>query len=58
MARIIDLSLTVKDGMRGVQFEPLHTVAQHGWNTRTLHLYSHCGTHMDAPLHFAAAFVV
>jgi len=54
MARIIDLTLTVRDGMRGVQFEQLHTVAQHGWNTRTLHLYSHSGTHMDAPLHFAA----
>jgi len=54
MARIIDLTLTVRHGMRGVQFEQLHTVAQHGWNTRTLHLYSHAGTHVDAPLHFAA----
>lgn len=54
MARIIDLTLTVRHGMRGVEFEQLHTVREHGWNTRTLHLYSHCGTHMDAPLHFAA----
>jgi arylformamidase len=54
MARIIDLTLTVRHGMRGVQFEQLHTVAEHGWNSRTLHLYSHSGTHMDAPLHFAA----
>jgi arylformamidase len=54
MARIIDLTLTLRPEMRGVEFEPLHTVAEHGWNSRTLHLYSHSGTHMDAPHHFAA----
>lgn len=54
MARIIDLTLTVRPGMRGVEFEPLHTVERDGWNSRTLHLYSHSGTHVDAPLHFAA----
>jgi kynurenine formamidase len=54
MARIVDLTLTLRSGMRGVEIEKLHTVEVHGWNTRTLHLYSHCGTHMDAPLHFAA----
>jgi len=54
MDRIIDLTLTVRHGMRGVEFEQLHTVAEHGWNSRVLHLYSHSGTHMDAPLHFAA----
>ncbi len=53
MARIIDLTLTVHPGMRGVEFETLHTVHEHGWNSRMLHLYSHSGTHMDAPLHFA-----
>jgi kynurenine formamidase len=54
MARIVDLTLTVRAGMRGVEFETLHTVGEHGWNSRVLHLYSHSGTHMDAPLHFAA----
>lgn len=54
MARIIDLTLTLRPGMRGVEFEKLHTVNEHGWNSRLLHLYSHAGTHMDAPLHFAA----
>jgi kynurenine formamidase len=54
MTRIIDLTLTVHPGMRGIEFETLHTVAEHGWNSRVLHLYSHSGTHMDAPLHFAA----
>jgi arylformamidase len=54
MPKIIDLTLTVSPALRGVQFEQFHTVQQHGWNSRTLHLYSHSGTHMDAPLHFAA----
>jgi arylformamidase len=54
MHKIIDLTLTVSHGQRGVEFEQLHTAAQHGYNTRTLHVYSHSGTHMDAPLHFAA----
>lgn len=54
MPRFIDLTLTVRPGMRGVEFETMHTAAKHGWNSRVLHLYSHSGTHMDAPLHFAA----
>jgi arylformamidase len=54
MPKLIDLTLTVTHGMRGVEIEPLHTLERNGWNSRTLHLYSHCGTHMDAPLHFAA----
>jgi kynurenine formamidase len=52
--KITDLTLTVSHGTRGVEFEQLHTAAKDGFNTRTLHLYSHSGTHMDAPLHFAA----
>jgi len=54
MPRIVDLTLTVRNGMRGVEMESLHTVGRDGWNSRMLHLYSHSGTHMDAPLHFAA----
>lgn len=50
--RIVDLTLTLRHGMRGVAFETASTLAEHGWNARTLHLYSHSGTHMDAPLHF------
>lgn len=54
MTRIIDLTLTLRDGMRGVTFEQAKTVEREGWNARTLHLYSHAGTHMDAQTHFAA----
>jgi len=51
---IIDLTLTLREGMRGVAFEQAKTVERDGWNARTLHLYSHAGTHMDAQTHFAA----
>lgn len=50
--KIIDLTLTYKEGMRGVAFETAKTIEVDGWNAKTLHLYSHAGTHMDAPFHF------
>jgi len=50
--KITDLSLTYQEGMRGVTFEVARTKSKDGWNARTLHLYSHAGTHMDAPFHF------
>ncbi len=52
MARIIDLTLTLKHGMRGVSFEPTYSMPEHSWNAQTYHLYSHCGTHLDAPNHY------
>lgn len=53
--RIVDISLTFVDGMRGVQMEQHTTIANEGFNTTMLHLYSHAGTHMDAPRHFLQA---
>jgi kynurenine formamidase len=38
--------------MRGVQIRPHTRIGQEGYNTTTLTLYSHAGTHMDAPRHF------
>lgn len=38
--------------MRGVMLETVKTVENDGWNAMMLHLYSHAGTHMDAPIHF------
>jgi arylformamidase len=55
MPRLVDLTLTLRSGMRGVEFETKCTVEREGWNARTLHLYSHAGTHIDAPTHFAAS---
>jgi kynurenine formamidase len=54
MSRIIDLSLTMRPGMRGVDFEVNSTIEGKGWNTSQLHIYSHAGTHLDAPYHFVA----
>ncbi len=50
--RVIDLSLPVSNAMRGVAISECKTIEVDGWNARTLSLYSHCGTHMDAPKHF------
>lgn len=50
--KITDLTLTYWEGMRGVAFDTSKTKSVDGWNAKTLHLYSHAGTHMDAPFHF------
>jgi kynurenine formamidase len=52
--RIIDLSLAIDDSMRGVAMTPARQLEIDGWNATTLELYSHCGTHMDAPRHFVS----
>ena len=50
--RIVDLSLPIDNNMPGVKITQFSTIESKGWNTTTLSLYSHCGTHMDAPKHF------
>ncbi len=50
--QIVDLTLTHYHGMRGVEIAPDTTTAVEGYNTTNLRLYSHAGTHMDAPRHF------
>ncbi len=50
--RYIDLTITLQEEMPGVQFETAKVLAKDGWNARNLHLYSHVGTHMDAPVHY------
>ncbi|TWU40723.1 cyclase family protein [Novipirellula artificiosorum] len=50
--RIIDLSLPIDSDMPGVRLSPAKRIATDGWNATTMELYSHCGTHMDAPCHF------
>ena len=52
MQRVIDLTLPIKHGNPGVRIEPARRLESDGWNASTLSLYSHCGTHMDAPMHF------
>ena len=50
--QIIDLTRVISDGDSGVQLSTVKTVKDDGWNAKTLQLYSHSGTHMDAPFHF------
>jgi len=49
---IVDLTLILYHGMRGVEIHPHTRIATDGYNTTNLKLYSYAGTHMDAPLHF------
>ena len=50
--RYIDLTMSYGMGMRGFSIESAKSLKKDGWNASTLHLYSHSGTHMDAPIHF------
>lgn len=54
MPRLIDLTLPLAPGQRGVAMDPKFTLARDGWNAATWHLYTHSGTHMDSQLHFGA----
>jgi kynurenine formamidase len=50
--QVIDLTLTAYHGMRGVEIYPNTNIESDGYNTTNLKLYSHAGTHADAPRHF------
>jgi arylformamidase len=50
--RIVDLTLPLETGMRGVAVQTATKLEADGWNATRLTLYSHCGTHVDAPRHF------
>jgi len=51
---IHDLTHTFDDKIDGFTSEPARTIDKDGWNARMLKIYSHAGTHMDAPVHFGA----
>ena len=50
--KLIDLTQTYQRTTPGVSGESARDLEQDGWNASTLHLYSHAGTHVDAPRHF------
>ncbi len=52
MATVVDLTLTYTNTINGFTKETSKTLVEDGWNASTLTMYSHCGTHMDAPVHF------
>lgn len=54
--RIVDLSIGVTHGSgrfgQQVSFEPTHLLAKHGFAATQVTIWSHMGTHVDAPRHF------
>ncbi len=52
-AKITDLSLTYNDHTRG--FNSRISVKAEGLNARTFEIYSHAGTHIDAPYHYGVS---
>ncbi len=52
MDRVVDLTMTYRNGIKGFSKETAKTKDKDGWNASTLTFYSHIGTHMDAPFHF------
>jgi arylformamidase len=53
--KLIDLTQTYQRNTPGVSWEPARDLEKDGWNASTLHLYSHAGTHVDAPRHFGVS---
>ena len=49
---IHDLTHPFNDSIAGYSDAPARTLAKDGWNAKWLRIYSHAGTHMDAPHHF------
>ena len=54
MSRIIDLTLTYDENIPNFSRERSREIGRDGWLAHDLHIYSHAGTHMDAPVHFNA----
>jgi len=44
--------MTFRSPMRGFKKSIAKSISEDGWNASTLEIYSHAGTHMDAPVHF------
>jgi arylformamidase len=49
---VIDLTLTYSSKISGFSLDIAKSLTLDGWNASSLHIYSHAGTHMDAPFHF------
>jgi kynurenine formamidase len=49
---VIDLTLTYSSRISGFSLDIAKSLTLDGWNASNLHIYSHAGTHMDAPFHF------
>ncbi len=52
---IHDLTHTLDEKINGFSEQAARTLSTDGWNAKTLTMYSHAGTHMDAPFHFGVS---
>lgn len=52
---IIDLTINLSNDIKGVDLEQVKTVKVDGWNASYYKIYSHVGTHMDAPFHLGVS---
>lgn len=50
--KIHDLTHSYSELIDGFAAKPARTLEEDGWNAKWLTIYSHAGTHMDAPFHF------
>lgn len=53
--RIHDLTHTLNEKITGFSTVQARRLEADGWNAKYLSIYSHAGTHMDAPLHFGVS---
>jgi len=54
---IIDLTINLSNDIKGVEISQARTLVEDGWNASWYKIYSHVGTHMDAPFHFEVSDV-
>ncbi|MEM8526221.1 MAG: cyclase family protein [Bacteroidota bacterium] len=50
--KVHDLTHTFGEQIAGFSTTPARTIKKDGWNATWLKIYSHAGTHIDAPFHF------
>lgn len=50
--KVIDLTMTYSSRIAGFAQKTARDLKKDGWNASELTIYSHAGTHMDAPHHF------
>ncbi|SOE23080.1 Kynurenine formamidase [Spirosomataceae bacterium TFI 002] len=53
--KVIDLTMTYSDKIAGFSRKEARNLENDGWNASELTIYSHAGTHMDAPFHFGVS---
>ena len=53
--RIIDITLSLGEPIKGFEKRVSRAIETDGWNASELTIYSHAGTHMDAPVHFGVS---